>query len=247
MTRVAPRLNLLYATRIACLSGALALAGCAHVAYTPSPSAAPAPAQGPRYESVNGLDAASIARLRAAPAPAQPRINDGATREGDAHLLRARGFVHIGTGYFPMFDPVATRAAAIAQGVQVHADQILIYAPNATRDSSEQVESIADYYVRLHLPFGATFRDLTPAEHQALGVDGVQIGEVVGDTPAAEANLRIGDFVIKFNHTPVRDKATFQTLLQSHMGHRVTLTIRRDGATFKRLVRLGKLAPEPAH
>jgi S1-C subfamily serine protease len=100
---------------------------------------------------------------------------------------------------------------------------------------------VAVYYVRLRLPFGANIRDMTADERQTLGVDGVEIGEIIGGTPASEANLREGDFVLKFNHKPVHDKAAFQSLLQAHLGRRVILTIRRDGASFDRLVRLGTL------
>lgn len=245
--RLARTKNMVSATRIAFLAGALALAGCAHVAFPPPPSAPSVPAQVPRYEIVDGHDAASIARLRAAPAPTQPQVSAGSTPEGDEELMRARGLVRIGIGYFPARDPTTIRAAAIRQGVQVHADQIMIYAPQAVSTTTGITETIAEYYVRLHLPFGASFRDLTPAERQSLGVDGVEIGAVVGGTPAAEANLRSGDFVLKFNRAKVRDRAAFQSLLQNHMGRRVMLTIRRNGATFTRLVRLGTLSGEPTH
>ena len=96
--------------------------------------------------------------------------------------------------------------------------------------------------VRLHLPLGANFRDLTAEERSTLGAPGVQIGDVVGGTPAAKANLLEGDFVLKFNHVPVQDKPRFQVLLEQHMGQRVTLTIRRNGTTIERIVRLGTLA-----
>ena len=247
MIRLARAPGMAPVTRIGFLAGTLVLAGCAHVVFTPPPSTTPAAATGPHYEIVDGHDAAAIARLRAAPAPAQPQVSAGTTLEGDEALMRARGFVRIGVGYFPSSDLATTRAAAIRQGVHVRADQILIYAPQAASTTAATTETIAEYYVRLHLPFGASFRDLTPAERQSLGKNGVEIGQVVGGTPASEANLRNGDFVLKFNHTTVHDKAVFQALLQSHMGRRVILTICRNGATFTRLVRLGTLPPEPAH
>ena len=120
--------------------------------------------------------------------------------------------------------------------------QDLIYPPQAFG-----APALAQFFVRLHLPFGANFRDLTDVERQTLGSSGVELGEIVGGTPASAANLRDGDYVLQFNKTPVQDKAAFQALLQEHMGRRVTLTIRRDGVTMKRLVVLGTLPPASRH
>ena len=99
-----------------------------------------------------------------------------------------------------------------------------------------------DFYVRYRLPFGATFRSLTRDEQTQLAWGGVQLGEIVGGTPASEANLRRGDFVLKFNGKPIADRPAFEQLLREHLGQRVTLTIRRDGVTIERLVRLGVVA-----
>lgn len=216
---------------------ALLLAGCAQIARPPAPSINNPPAQisGPSYDVVQGRDAALVARLRAAPPLAQPQVSDGATPDGDERLLRARGLVQIGIGQYPMQDAAAMRAQVSEQARKVGADQALIYPPVAA-----SALWTAEFYVRLQLPFGANFRDLTDAEQQQLG-NGVEIGEVVGGTPASEANLREGDYVLKFDRKPVHDKAAFQALLQSHLGRRVTLTIRRDGVTTNRLVVLGTL------
>ncbi len=139
-----------------------------------------------------------------------------------------------------MWTPCATAVAKQAR--KVGADKALIYPPQTFG-----TPALAQFFVRLHLPFGANFRDLTDVERQTLGSDGVEIGEVVGGTPASEANLREGDYVLKFNKTPVHDKAAFQALLQANMGRRVTLTIRRDGMTRKRLVVLGTLSSASGH
>jgi S1-C subfamily serine protease len=102
----------------------------------------------------------------------------------------------------------------------------------------------AVYYVRFKLPFGASFRDLRAEERDALGASGVRIGKVIGNSPAAEANLRDGDVVLKFNGDVVRDRADFEQRLRAHMGKRVTLVISRDGTLVSRLLRLGVLASE---
>ena len=214
----------------------------------PGPEAVPPPGvaiDGGRYEIVQKYDAATVAELRAAPAPAQPETSDGTTPAGDEHVLTAKGFVHIGNGFYPS-GGAAARAWTMAQGQRVGADRVLIYATPASATGDVTNGFSAAFYVRFRLPFGASFRDLTHDEQQTVGVEGgVQIGSVVGGTPASEANLRAGDFVLKFDAKPVANRAAFQELLRQHMGKRVTLTINRDGALFDRLVRLGVLASEP--
>ncbi|MBS0571356.1 MAG: PDZ domain-containing protein [Proteobacteria bacterium] len=220
---------------------ALLLAGCAPAVRPPapiSPRAPPAPVT--TYESVQGRGPDVVARLRAAPALAQPDVTDGATPDGDETLLRAQGLVKIGIGHYPAADVASLRERVAAQARNVGADQALIYPPQASG-----APALAQFFVRLHLPFGANFRDLTDVERRTLGSDGVEIGEVVGRTPASEANLREGDYVLKFDNVPVRDRVAFQALLQQHMGRRVTLTVRRNGATMKRLVVLGTLPAKP--
>jgi hypothetical protein len=208
------------------------LSGCGRIARPPQPVQVPAT----RYEILQGRGPQVVARLRAAPAPEQPEVSDGHSLAGDENLARGQGYVQIGIGHFAEADPARAREQAVRKGREVGADKLLIYPPR------EEPALIAAYYVRLHLPFGANFRDLTAEEREKLGAGGVQIGEVVGGTPAAKANLLAGDFILKFNRQPVLDKPSFQASLEQHMGQRVTLTIRRDGTTIERIVRLGTLA-----
>jgi len=215
------------------IAAAILLAGCAPIRYPSEPPAPRAPTT--HYEIVQGRNAQLVARLRAAPAPEQAEISEGHSRQGDEAILRGQGYVQIGVGHFVERDLARAREQAERKGREVGADKVIIYAPN---DDSALV---ATYFVRLHLPFGANFRDLTAEERDQLNAPGVQIGEVVGGTPAAKANLLEGDFVLKFNRQPVLDKPSFQALLEQHMGQRVTLSIRRDGTTIERIVRLGTL------
>jgi hypothetical protein len=213
---------------------ALALVGCAPIVRPPGPGPGPEPPS-TRYEIVQGRGPELVARLRAAPAPDQPEVSVGRAPQGDENVLRAQGYVQIGIGHFAERDPERARGQAERKARDVGADKAMIY--------QEADVLVAAYYVRLQLPFGANFRDVTAEEREALGAPGVQIGDIVGGTPAAKANLLEGDFVLKFNHAPVQDKPSFQALLEQHMGQRVTLTIRRDGTTIERIVRLGTLAP----
>jgi membrane-associated protease RseP (regulator of RpoE activity) len=214
-------------------------AGCAQMHVTPPPQekpVAPAPA-GPRYEPVIAQDAATVAELRAAQAPKEPEVANGTTPSGDEPLLNGRGYARIGDGYVPSGD---ARAWALQQGQRVGADKVFVYAPDADGTTH------AAFYVRYRLPFGATFRTVTTDEQKELGSGGVQLGEIVGGTPASEANLRRGDFVIKFNGKPIAGRTAFQQMLRENMGKRVTLTVSRNGVTMDRLVRLGVTAQPQA-
>ena len=228
------------------LVGVVALGGCAHVIYLPRlgmPSdPAPSASSPGRYEVLFGGDAQAVAELRAAPPPSQPEVAESQSPAGDEHVLTAKGFVHIGDGYYAGIDAEA-RAWLLRKAHDVGADKVFVYAVAASADASSPSLRAA-YYVRFKLPFGAKFRDLTAAEHDTLGASGVQLGTVIGGSPAAEANLRTGDFVLKFNGESVRDRAGFEQQLRVHMGKRVTLTISRDGVPMQRLVRLGLLASE---
>ena len=226
-----------------CCAFALALGSCTHVARTPQTTAPEPPisaAHPGRYEPVPGRDAQVVAELRATPAPAQAEVSDGQTAAGDDRLLAAKGYVHVGDGYYRSNDARA-RDWLAERAREVGADKVVLYAD----DGAEAEAALhAVYYVRFKLPFGASFRDLRADERETLGAGGVRIGKVIGNSPAAEANLRDGDVVLKFNGEALRDRADFEQRLRAHMGKRVTLVISRDGTLVSRLVRLGVLASE---
>jgi membrane-associated protease RseP (regulator of RpoE activity) len=215
------------------------LSGCTRLGVTPPSQPQGAAESGkPHYEAVAGQDPATIAKLRAAPAPAEPEVSQGTTTSGDEQALIGRGFVRIGSGYDAAGGSRA-RNWAIEQGRSVGADKVLLYEP------TPENALVAAYFVHYRLPFGARFRSLTADEERTLGASGVQIGEVVRGTPAADANLQTGDFVLKFNGKAIANRAEFQQLLSDNVGKRVTLTINRGGVTMDRLVRLGALAASP--
>ena len=227
--------------RFAVFALLLVLAGCASAPR--SVSEAPAPTN--RYQAESGRDAAMVARMRAAPAPAMPELAPGKNPSGDHSRLIAQGFVLIGSARFPAPE-TAARNDAIQQGRSVGADRIVLYAP-ATEAAAPGAaiggEWTATYYVRFQLPFGATFRNLRPEESAKLGSDGgVAIGSVVGGTPAARANLLTGDFVLKINGHAFANRTAFQNQLKANTGRAVTLTIVRNGETLQRVVRLGAMA-----
>jgi hypothetical protein len=222
---------------------AVLLAACMQIGTRPTvpPSEQPiTPAHPGRYETVPGREAAVVDELRAAPAPAQAEVADSQSPEGDERVLAAKGYVHIGDGEYRSNTPEG-RSWLLARAHDVGADKVMIYTSTAA-DAEAALHAV--YYVKFKLPFGASFRDLRAEERAALGASGVRLGAVIGNSPAAEANLRDGDVVLKLNGEAVRDRADFQQRLRANMGKRVTLVISRDGTIVSRLVRLGVLAGE---
>ncbi|MEO8011351.1 MAG: PDZ domain-containing protein [Dokdonella sp.] len=207
---------------------------------TPVPERVETPAD-PHFEAVDGRGVEVIAALRAEPAPVRPQIVVGKNTIGDQRALAARGFVHVGSARYAVDDGMAERNA-IELATRIAADQVLLYPAHESASASS--EYLAMYYVRFKLLFGATFRNLTATERTALdGATGVEIGSIVGGTPAAQANLIAGDMVTLFNGKPFRDRVEFQELLKSHAGKPVTLTLRRNGLSMDRVVQLGVMPP----
>lgn len=229
--------------RPAALAALILLGGCASVSRppygTPHPGEQPtAPAPASPYVPEPGRDAATIAEMRAAP-PAEPVLETGRSAAGDSKRLAARSFVRVGSARYGGSED-GVRDAADRQARAVGADRVLIYAPDADAPDWNAV-----FYVRFKLPFGATFRDLTAAERTTLGSDGVEIGSVVGGTPASRANLLAGDFVVRVNGRAIAGRSAFQNELRANAGRSVMLTIVRNGETLQRAVKLGAV-PGPA-
>jgi serine protease Do len=74
---------------------------------------------------------------------------------------------------------------------------------------------------------------LTPEIAESFGVredDGILIGQVLEDTPAAEAGLETGDIITKLNNQSVRDVHAFRMeVADQRVGDTIRLEILRDG------------------
>lgn len=206
------------------------------------PEAPPQVTKDSHYEPSIERGPEYINALRAAAAPLQPVVTEGKNERGDQRELASKGFVRIGNGHYAVDDETSVRDA-IELGKTIGADQVWLYRDHpadVNQNSPEQL--LAAYYVRFKLLFGATFRNLTAKERTTLEVDGgVQIGSVVGKTPASEANLLAGDYVIAVNGTPIIDRGQFQELLKKEAGNTVTLKIIRNHQRSDRMVRLGAM------
>jgi hypothetical protein len=230
------------------------LAGCAtRTTVVHEDEIAPEPPRSVDYAEVPGRGPDIVAMLRAAPPPETPEIENGKVFVADERALGAKSYVRIGTARFESGDPDAERDA-IDHASNLGVDKVLVYRATATAPAAIAADppplsddtptrDTAAYYVRFKLPFGASFRELNAKERIVAGAQGgVSIGEVVGATPASDANLLNGDIVLLLDGKPVHDKATFQQLLRSHGGRQVMLTLIRNGETIERGVRLG-IAP----
>lgn len=225
------------------------LGGCGSVATridqpVDLPEPTPQVTEDSHYEASIERGPEYIDALRAAPPPEQPIVVEGKNERGDQRELASKGFVRIGNGRYAADDDESVRDA-VELGKTIGADQIWLYRHHPVddrQDSSEQF--LAAYYVRFKLLFGATFRNLTAKERETLELEGgVQIGSVVGGTPASQANLLAGDYVIAVNGTPIVDRGQFQELLKREAGKPVTLRIIRNQQQSDRMVRLGAMPP----
>jgi len=194
-----------------------------------------------RFEPIIDRGPDVIAELRAAPAAA-PEFIESNSAEKDEQSLSAKGYVRVADGYYAGID-ADSHAWLQKQAKAIGADKVYFY--TVEPDAQTKAPSLhAVYYVKFKLPFGASFRDLHADEREKVGASGVRIGKVIGGSPAADANLRAGDIILKLDSEAVTGRASFEKLLRKNMGKRVTLTISRNGSVSTRLVRLGVLASE---
>lgn len=219
--------------RISLIFACAVLSGCATSTFvrTDAPSGQAADADH-RYEPVAGREPSVIDPLRAAPAPAESELLPGKSPAVDQEFLTPQSYVLVGTSHH-RYDDDRARQWIAKQGTIVGADTIRTYAlAGGGLDAA--------YFVRVRLVFGATFRDLNAQERIRLPAGGVSLGDVVGDSPASRSNLLAGDIVTALDGIPVKDRATFQSLLRTRMGSTVELTLARGTVTLKRKVQLGR-------
>lgn len=225
------------------------LAGCGSVATryeqpVALPESPPPVTEDPHYQATIERGPEYIDALRAAPAPNRPIAFEGKSERGDQRELASKGFVRIGNGRYDSDTEESVRDA-IELGSRIGADQIRLYRNHPGDDgNAPSTQLLAAYYVRFKLLFGATFRNLTANERATLQLEGgVQIGSVIGGTPASQANLISGDYVIAVNGTPIIDRKQFQQMLSNEAGKPVTLKVIRNQQRADRVVRLGAMPP----
>jgi serine protease Do len=97
---------------------------------------------------------------------------------------------------------------------------------------------------------GVSIQSITPDLAEALKLDGTQgalVGEVMPDSPAAQAGLQTGDVITAFDGKPV---ATSQDLpgmvAETPVDQDVTVTVQRQGESLDLAVTVGKMHAEMA-
>lgn len=68
-------------------------------------------------------------------------------------------------------------------------------------------------------------------------VDGAYVGAVAPGSPAAQAGVQVGDVIVAVDGRPISSAAELQQAV-SRAGHRVTLTLLRQGQTRQAIVNL---------
>ncbi|HQZ62275.1 MAG TPA: PDZ domain-containing protein [Dokdonella sp.] len=245
--RYAPRMNPITNPAVSLFAALALLGGCASVSHrieqpVEVPEPVPQMTEDSHYEATIERGPEYIDALRAEPAPQRPLVIEGKSERGDQRELASKGFVRIGNGRYATDDAQALREA-LDLGSRVGADQVWLYHDYPSDDGeSTPTRLLAAYYVRFKLLFGATFRNLTAKERESLQLEGgVQIGSVVGGTPASQANLMSGDYVVAVNGMAVADRKQFQEFLSAAAGKAVTLKVIRNQQRADRVVRLGAM------
>ena len=111
--------------------------------------------------------------------------------------------------------------------------------------AKQVMDQIVDHGQVIRGFLGATIQDVTPIMAKALGVndaEGVLIGDVTPDGPAANAGLRPGDIIMKMNGQAVADSVGLRLhISQAEPGSTVLLAVRRGSGTLELNVKLGEL------
>jgi serine protease Do len=96
---------------------------------------------------------------------------------------------------------------------------------------------------------GARAQTVTPALAKGLSLpvdDGVIVGDVLPNGPAAKAGLRIGDLVLTLDQRPMENARQLEVnLYRKAVGDVVSLGVRRDGATLNLSVPVVERSEDP--
>jgi serine protease Do len=97
---------------------------------------------------------------------------------------------------------------------------------------------------------GVSIQSITPELAEAMKLDGTQgalVGEVMPDSPAAQAGLQTGDVILAFDDKPVATSRDLPGIVaETPVGQDVTITVQRQGASLDLAVTVGKMHMETA-
>jgi putative serine protease PepD len=126
---------------------------------------------------------------------------------------------------------INTAIASLAQGMDGSGGNIGVGFAIPIDDAKDIADELAETGEATHAYLGVKLED---AE------DGVRVGELTDDGPAADAGLQVGDIVTKIGDETVRDVASLTARIRANdPGDKVTLTVTRDGEETTIDVELG--------
>ena len=95
---------------------------------------------------------------------------------------------------------------------------------------------------------GILIQDVTRDLAESFGMDrpaGALVAQVLPDSPAEKAGIKVGDVVLEFNNTQIDDSASLPPIVgRLQVGEDVVVKILRDGKPKSVKIKIGKLPPE---
>lgn len=95
---------------------------------------------------------------------------------------------------------------------------------------------------------GILIQDVTRELAESFGMDrpgGALVAQVLPDSPAQKAGIKVGDVVLEFNSITITDSASLPPIVgRTHIGDEVPVKLMRNGKSVTVKVRIGELPPE---
>lgn len=95
---------------------------------------------------------------------------------------------------------------------------------------------------------GILIQDVTPDLAESFGMDrpgGALVAQVLPNSPAEKAGIKVGDVVAEFNNTQITDSASLPPIVgRIQVGEEVPVKVLRDGKPHVVKVKIGELPPE---
>ena len=160
---------------------------------------------------------------------AAPEFFESESAAGDEQVLSAKGFVKVADGYYAGVD-AESHAWLHKQRQAKPARTKCIFYTVPTRRKDAGAVAARRLLRQVQIAVRREFPRSDADERDELGASGVRIGTVIGGSPAADANLRVGRHRAQDRRrSDRRTRSDFEKILRKHMGKRVTLTISRNG------------------
>jgi len=103
--------------------------------------------------------------------------------------------------------------------------------------SQARYDYLAVYFVKLKVRLGASVVALSNEQRALLQSNrGVVVKLVVDQSPAYTADILVGDFILSIDGQPVDGPAAYSRMMDEKSGHRISVTLWRNGTTLTKEV-----------